>query len=65
MSITVQSRAWTEGKIRGNLCVLANNRMGHQTRGSRRAATFFSLSFSLRLSAACLDPLAPIPNRKS
>lgn len=32
MSITVQSRAWTEGKIRGNLCVLANNRTGHQTR---------------------------------
>jgi len=70
MSITVQSRAWTEGKIRGNLCVLANNR----TRGIRRTRGHgapryphpllfppLSLSLSLpRLSAACLDPLTPI-----
>lgn len=52
MSITVQSRAWTEGKIRGNLCVLANNRTGHQTGGSWHAARHPSFSLSLSLSAS-------------
>lgn len=51
MSITVQSRAWTEGKIRGNLCVLANNRKrGIISRGQGATLHYLSLSFSLCLS---------------
>lgn len=47
MSITVQSRAWTEGKIRGNLCVLTNNRTEHHKGQSTSRHFSFSAS-SLR-----------------